>query len=325
MGSNVRNVAVCVIRNGNRILVAKGLDRIKGETFFRPLGGEVEQGETPAEAVVREIREELGAGVHRLVHLGEIENVFVYEGRPGHERVSVFDAEFEDQDLYARETVPMSEVGWDGPALWLDLSRALAAPLYPDGLAALLDASERRSAPLSLPKRTVEVVAYDPTWPSEFDRVRGELSAVLGPSAAAIHHIGSTSVPGLCAKPVIDVLVETPDLSMIDRASPSLERLGYEARGEYGIEGRRYFSRPPGPSLKVHVHCFESGHVRGARHLRFRDWLRLHPVEAASYGDLKRRLADTYADDRDGYQDAKAGFIEELLAMAGIGQQDHGP
>jgi GrpB-like predicted nucleotidyltransferase (UPF0157 family) len=278
----------------------------------------VEPGETPAEAVVREIQEELGAGVHRLAHLGEIDNVFVYEGRPGHERVSVFDGEFEDRDLYARETVPMREVGWDGDALWLDLSGSVLVPLYPDGIAALLNASGPPSL-VAPPKRTVEVVPYDPAWPSEFDRVRAELAAVLGPSAAAIHHIGSTSVPGLSAKPVIDVLVETPDLSMIDRASPSLERLGYEARGEYGIPGRRYFSRPPGSSLKVHVHCFESGHDGIARHLRFRDYLRAHPHAAASYGNLKRSLAATYADDRDGYQDAKAGFIAELLERAGAG------
>lgn len=135
----IRSVAICVFRSGSRILVAKGVDRIKGETFFRPLGGEVEPGETPAEAVVREIREELGAGVHRLVHLGEIENVFVYEGRPGHERVSVFDGEFEDPALYARGSVPMREVGWDGDALWLDLSCSLPAPLYPEGLATLLE------------------------------------------------------------------------------------------------------------------------------------------------------------------------------------------
>lgn len=105
---------------------------------------------------------------------------------------------------------------------------------------------------------------------------------------------------------------------MIDRASPALERLGYEARGEYGIAGRRYFSRPPGSSLKVHVHCFEVGHVAIARHLRFRNYLRVHGQAAASYGNLKRKLADTFADDRDGYQAAKAGFIEELLARAGV-------
>jgi GrpB-like predicted nucleotidyltransferase (UPF0157 family) len=165
-------------------------------------------------------------------------------------------------------------------------------------------------------KRVVEVVAYDPAWPAEFDGVGEELSSAMGRAASAIHHIGSTSVPELAAKPVIDILVESPSLSMIDLASPSLERLGYDARGEYGIPGRRYFSRPSGSSLKVHLHCFESGSSHILRHVRFRDYLRAHPAEAASYGQLKLRLAQEYAGDRDTYQRAKAAFVEELQARA---------
>lgn len=164
--------------------------------------------------------------------------------------------------------------------------------------------------------KLVEVRAYDDQWPAAFGRERDELISVLGVAAAAIHHIGSTSVPGLHAKPVIDILVESPSLALIDSATPSLEGRGYEARGEYGVPGRRYFSKTPARALKVHLHVFESGNPRVARHLLLRDYLRVHPPEARRYGELKTRLAETHAGDRDAYQAAKADFINQLHARA---------
>jgi GrpB-like predicted nucleotidyltransferase (UPF0157 family) len=164
--------------------------------------------------------------------------------------------------------------------------------------------------------RGVRVVPYDDRWPLSFAEEHDELASVLGPGAAAIHHIGSTSIPGLCAKPVIDVLAETPDLGMIDRLTPRVEALGYRAKGEYGIPRRRYFSRPEGERLQVHVHAYASGDEQIGRHLRFRDYLRAHPDSAKRYCRLKQALALEHRDDAEAYQSGKADLIAGIDADA---------
>ena len=165
-------------------------------------------------------------------------------------------------------------------------------------------------------KRTVRVVPYDKRWPDAFAIERDALSRFLGPAASAIHHIGSTSVPGLCAKPVIDILVETPGLVMIDQTTAELEARAYAAKGEHGIPGRRYFSRPPGPELMVHVHAFRVDDPHIARHLRFRDLLRSDEELVAQYCALKQQLAIDHVDDPDTYQASKADFIQRIHAVA---------
>lgn len=162
----------------------------------------------------------------------------------------------------------------------------------------------------------VEVLPYHEGWSDDFESVRRELDRALGPAVKAIHHIGSTSVPLLSAKPVIDTLVETPSLTMIDDSSGMLEALGYEARGEYGIPGRRYFSRPKGKGPKVHVHAFASGSSHLERHLRFRDFLRRHPDEAAEYSAVKQDLAARFANDPRSYQEGKAEIIRDIEVRA---------
>ncbi len=164
--------------------------------------------------------------------------------------------------------------------------------------------------------KPVRVVAYDGRWPEMFARERDRLAGVLGPAAAAIHHVGSTSIPGMCAKPVLDVLVETPVLALMDEATPGLEAAGYAARGEHGIPGRRYFSRPPGDRPEIHLHAYAVGDFRVARHLRFRDYLRAHPDAAERYAVLKRALARAHRDDAGAYQDGKAELIAEIDARA---------
>ena len=139
----VRPLAVCVFRREGRILAADGYDRVKRQTFYRPLGGRIEFGETGAQTIVRELREEIGAEVADVRYLGTLENIFVYNGQPGHEIVRVYDGALADETLYRRETIE----GRDDDALlfiarWLrldDLRRPGAPPLYPDGLLALLD------------------------------------------------------------------------------------------------------------------------------------------------------------------------------------------
>lgn len=144
MTSSIRNLVICVFRDGTRILVGQGFDDVKNETFMRPLGGAVEFGERAADALRREIREELGVEITDLTRLGVLENVFTYQGQPGHELVLVYDARFVDPGLYAKSSIPLNESVWDGRARWIDLSTPPSHPLFPDGLAALLDSVIRK-------------------------------------------------------------------------------------------------------------------------------------------------------------------------------------
>lgn len=140
----VRPLAICVFRRGDSILVAQGYDKIKRQVFYRPLGGRIEFGERAADTVARELREEIQQDVRDLRYLGTLENIFTYEGQPGHEIVLVFDGAFVDERVYDRETIvgvaADDELAPPFTACWKPLAffRSGAAPLYPDGLLALL-------------------------------------------------------------------------------------------------------------------------------------------------------------------------------------------
>lgn len=163
----------------------------------------------------------------------------------------------------------------------------------------------------------IVVVPYDPSWPCEFERASGEVVAVLGANLLRIHHIGSTSIPGIHAKPVIDMLAVVADLGEVDRRSAAMQALGYEVMGEFGIEGRRYFRRDDSTGRRTHqIHAFIEGSAHIQRHLAFRDFLRAHPMIAREYGELKRRLAAAHPHDMGAYMDGKDGFIREMQARA---------
>jgi 8-oxo-dGTP pyrophosphatase MutT (NUDIX family) len=140
----IRPIAICVFRNRNRILAGVGFDSRKNQTFYRPLGGGVEFGESSRETIVRELREEIGADVANLRYLGTIENIFTFEGDTGHEIVQVYDGELVDKSLYERDSFEGNDSTPDGPlvfqAVWVSLDDVAdgGAPLYPDGLLALL-------------------------------------------------------------------------------------------------------------------------------------------------------------------------------------------
>lgn len=138
--NGVRVLAICVFRDADRILVAHGFDVAKGEHFVRPLGGQVEFGERAADAVRREIREELQAEIDQAQLLGVLENLFVYGGAPGHEIVFVFDAKFREPSFYRQKEIPIAEDVWLGPATWESLSTLSSGgtSLYPEGLLSLL-------------------------------------------------------------------------------------------------------------------------------------------------------------------------------------------
>ena len=163
--------------------------------------------------------------------------------------------------------------------------------------------------------RRMEVVESSGRWPEMYAREAERLRQVLGDEVVCIHHIGSTSVPGLAAKPVIDILVEVRSVEALDTYAAAMQTLGYEPRGEFGIPGRRYY--PKGDDLRTHhVHAFASGDPHVFRHLAFRDYLRTHPECAVAYGEVKRRAAAAHRTDPEGYVEYKRAFVERTLEDA---------
>jgi GrpB-like predicted nucleotidyltransferase (UPF0157 family) len=162
--------------------------------------------------------------------------------------------------------------------------------------------------------RKIEVVDYNPAWPRMFELESESLHRVLGVVALAIHRIGSTSVPGLSAKPVIDIFVEVTSVADIDCHEPAMAGIGYEPKGEFGIPGRRFFQKG-GDNRTHHVHAFALGDPQVLRHIAFRDYLRRNPFVASEYDGLKRRIAQECHNDIEVYcqgKDARA-IVERFL------------
>ena len=162
----------------------------------------------------------------------------------------------------------------------------------------------------------VQVVPYDPSWPSRYRREAALLREALGDCLVEIHHIGSTSVPGLWAKPIIDILPVVTAVEEADRRRAALEALGYEYLGEFGIPGRRYL-RKGGDHRTHQVHLFgRESRDEIRRHLAVPAYLRCHPDAAWDYAQLKRRLARCFPRDIDGYCDGKDAFVKALERAA---------
>ena len=165
--------------------------------------------------------------------------------------------------------------------------------------------------------RQVTVVPYDPNWPAAFERAACEVKAALCESVLVIHHIGSTSIPGIHAKPIIDMLAVAGDLSRVDADSERMRAIGYEVMGEFGIDGRRYFRRDNAAGVRTEqVHAFANGSPHLLRHLAFRDYLRAHGEVAQEYSQLKQRLAAAHPFDIEAYMDGKDEFIRLTQAKA---------
>jgi len=163
----------------------------------------------------------------------------------------------------------------------------------------------------------IQVVAHNPAWRDEFKAEARRITRALGDLVIHLHHIGSTAIPGIFAKPIIDFLMEVDDIVELDDRSLVMEELGYEPMGEFGIPGRRYFRKNNASGVRTHhVHAFEADSTEVERHLAFRDYMMAHPEEAQAYSDLKRKLAQEYPDDIEAYMDGKDPFIKEYEAKA---------
>ncbi|MCC9087678.1 MULTISPECIES: bifunctional GNAT family N-acetyltransferase/GrpB family protein [Bacillus] len=161
------------------------------------------------------------------------------------------------------------------------------------------------------PRRKVEVVEFKKEWHEEFHQEKQRLKQIIQKSWIEGHHIGSTSVEGLVAKPIIDILIEVSHIKEIDRKRESFEHLGYQALGENGVKGRRFFQKG-GLNRTHHVHVYERNHPDVKRHLLFRDYLRVHPERAASYASVKEQLANQYPEDIQSYMAGKNEIIKEI-------------
>jgi GrpB-like predicted nucleotidyltransferase (UPF0157 family) len=184
---------------------------------------------------------------------------------------------------------------------------ARATPLMWPGFE-YTERSKRREA------QPIEVVAYDQGWTERFEAWRGRLAELLGPVALRIEHVGSTSVPGLAAKPVVDIQVSVADLGDEDRYVPPCEAAGLQFR--LRDDEHRYFQPPPGQPRDVHVHVCEQGGEWERVHLLFRDYLRSSADARETYAAAKREAARVWRNDRAAYTEAKSDVILGILDQA---------
>lgn len=164
--------------------------------------------------------------------------------------------------------------------------------------------------------RRIEVTEYNPEWKTAYKAEAKEIKKILGKNCRAVYHIGSTSVKGMSAKPIIDIMVVVKELSAVDEKNFELESLGYECCDENGIDGRRCFVKG-GDSRTHHLHIFSHLDKENIdRHIALREYLRANKNEADAYSALKERLAKDFSDNPEGYCSEKNDFVKELEKKA---------
>ncbi|MDW2885970.1 GrpB family protein [Exiguobacterium artemiae] len=163
--------------------------------------------------------------------------------------------------------------------------------------------------------RQVIVTPYQTSWADAFQQEKEQLETIFGNRLLAVHHIGSTSVPGLSAKPILDILPVVDSLDGIEAFDAAMEQIGYEAKGEFGMPGRRYY-RKGGDNRTHHIHLYADGNPEIMRHVVFRDYLRQHPQEVEAYSTIKERLARQYPEDISAYIAGKDSFVKMMEQRA---------
>ncbi len=162
----------------------------------------------------------------------------------------------------------------------------------------------------------VKILPHDPLWTTRYREEAKTLRALFGEQMVAIHHIGSTAVPELPAKPIIDILLEVHDINLVDLFANQMRQLGYESRGEFGLPRRRYFPKIVAGEHTCHVHTWQTGDSEIERHISFRDYLIVHPEAVKAYGHMKKALAEKFAGDRERYIMGKHEFCQEIERRA---------
>ncbi|WP_026675225.1 GrpB family protein [Alkalihalobacterium bogoriense] len=164
--------------------------------------------------------------------------------------------------------------------------------------------------------RRLEIVQYDIGWPDKYKVESEKLKEIFGEELVNINHIGSTSIPEMVAKPIIDMLIEVQDINKIDYFNHRMIEHGYLPRGENGIKGRRYFIKESKVKRTFHIHIYQAGAKELSEHLAFRDFLIENKVEREKYKALKQSLLQEYGEDVKGYQERKAPLVKVLTEKA---------
>jgi len=173
-----------------------------------------------------------------------------------------------------------------------------------------------RSARIGLKRGTVRLQSHHPEWARSFAREQKRLLKALGPLLADLQHVGSTAIPGVPAKPIIDIAVAISSLKRADEAIKIIESLGYEYRADRGGPGRLFFTRGPESRRTHYLHLMEYDNEEWKSFLLFRDYLRTHKQYAAEYADLKRKLAREFGERRGLYTGGKEEFVRRVVALA---------
>jgi GrpB-like predicted nucleotidyltransferase (UPF0157 family) len=174
---------------------------------------------------------------------------------------------------------------------------------------------------LGLRRGSVQLVPYNPAWATLFEAERARLHHALHPDALDIQHIGSTAVPGLAAKPILDLGIAVADEAIVTTCVPRLTALGYAYQGYRGADQGHFFDLGPEHHLTHYLHMLLISDSGWWNYLRFRDYLRAHPAARDTYQQLKRDLATQYAADRAAYSAAKATFIQDILAASSAAEE----
>ena len=305
-----------------RVLVEKNLEH---GFCFAP-GGRVEYGENAVDALTREVREELGeeVAVGRLVVVAD--NLFELDGVTYQEIVLYFLIEFAPgaEVLHRQGPFEGKELGTTFQWVRLDeleqaglfpvflRERVRAIPQVPEYVAYAADGFPRDPEP----DPSIRIVPYDPTWPQLFSAEAAKIRGVLSDTAIDIHHVGSTAVPGLRSKPIVDILVTVTDIADLPSYRDPLRRIGYAFNYYPEIPDFHFFGRPRQRPRRYHVHVCEAGSVHERRHLAVRDYLVAHPEEARQYGSIKAEAAASFPGDRLAYMDAKGPWVTDLESRA---------
>jgi GrpB-like predicted nucleotidyltransferase (UPF0157 family) len=168
------------------------------------------------------------------------------------------------------------------------------------------------------PAIPVELVPHSAEWSGQASSEAERLKSALGDVLVAVHHIGSTAIPGIVAKPILDLIPEVRSLAELDAARERIVALGYEWWGEYGLPTRRYctLDDPESGARRIQLHCYRTGSPEITRHVAFRDYLRAHPNVARRYERVKIHARDTHPDDSHAYTQEKSAWIGAVEADA---------
>ena len=168
---------------------------------------------------------------------------------------------------------------------------------------------------IGVKRNKVILVPHDDNWGNEYRLAKAELINIFGDNIVEIHHVGSTAIKGIVAKPILDIAVVIKDEALLNMAG--MESAGYEYRGDAGVPGRFYFVRRVNGDISTHhIHCYLKDNDDYNSLVLFANYLNNHPEYAKQYNDLKIKLAREYPDDRGAYGEGKTAFIERIVALA---------